>query len=896
MLRDVSVNNRLTTPKSTATSTGSTTTPTMDDYKVSFNSDTSDSEEEESRASVKPPPAADVVNCKGENGHTAPPDCTVEGSSQPGIIKQAKEANLESNDIIANGVVANGYAESKTCIEVNGSVDVVPAEMNGMPEITESNGGRTVISAKDDMLPTDNATSQAEANNDRNETSEAELSKITSASAIPEKTANPECLLVEPGESNPAGEDTKTNQVCPDHTSSPDSKVLENGDQPAPNCNGASIDLDKLVEIELSTGASSSVCSESAIPELTSVDPPAEDPITDIRSNDIEISAAGPEISTCVSSTGNDKPVDNDVRSVAERNVRGSNLDSADMSTVEASSSIYSGRGTDDKQSSTDVTMDDYKPATITRPLDETELLIQRILAEAKTLEADDDDVTVTEKTVGAERMRSVSGDGETSLLDRRGMDQRLGHLFSGSEDRPELSDDLSNEDTTNWADSRRNLDVKSMRSRFRDSGRQYEHGTYRDTDSYYTPYAAGRYGDDREEEVVFDDMEFIPQRRQETEEVVREKTSDIRNMVEKQSTVLKKLKEASDSFDDINKEIRLLKQDFLESQYRRSFAHEDDDDDYEEQQPNYGYQPSSYRYETSRLSSSYATPYESPYAKSAVRLDPELQSDLPVANRSLGSLATTWSYPDTSSRSTRYDTNYHPSYSSRYSSGLTGSTYSRTLFDDDNADDDIGSKYSSYLTKTPRDDDCESFNGSSYSFDSSTSAAADTGLSSYRSKYGLAPSTYTSSMGRYNGDTSSMGRYNGDTSSTGRYNGDTSSTGRYNGDTSSTGRYTGAALSRARTLPETTTEHTGFSSRFLSKVRDQKTSGDEPKSPKRDKPFKSRFLRQSYDSAYGSPASTPATTPVPSSVSHFPILSCHPTLGSTALADTGLRASDADI
>ena len=819
----------------------------MDDYKVSFNSDTSDSEEEESRPSVKPPPAADVVNNTGKNSHTTPADCTTEGPCQPERIKPTKEVILESNDIIANGVVANGYAESKICVEVNGSVD---AETNGAFENTENNSGRTVISAKDDMLPADKATSQADAERASHETSETKLSDITIASSTPEKTTQPECLLVEPGESSPPDENTTTHQVRPDHSSSTDLKVLENGEQTVPNGNGVSIDLGKREAFELSTGLASVVGSESVIPELTSDDPPAEDPIKENRSNDIEISAAGPEISTRVSSTGNDKTVDNERGNAAERNVRGSNVNSADTSTVEASSSIYSGRGTDDKHSSSDETMDDYTPTTITRPLDETELLIQRILAEAKTLEADDD-ISVKEKTVGAERTRCVSGDTEKSLLDRRGMDQRLGHLFSGGEDRPELGDELGCDDPTNWADSRRNMDVKSMRNRFRDSGRQYEHGTCRDTDSYYAPYAGGRYDGDREEDVVFDDMEFIPQRREETENVVREKTSDIRNMIEKQSTVLKKLKEASDSFDDINKEIRLLKQDFLESQYRRSFAQ--DDEDYEEQQPNYGYQPSSYRYETSRLSSSYATPYESPYAKSAIRLDPELQSDLPVANRSLGSLATTWSYPDTNSR-TRYDTNYYPSYSPRYTSGVTGSTYSRTLFDDDIAGDDFTNKYSSYLTKTARDDDSESMNGSSYSFDSSTSAAADPGLSSYRSKYGLAPSTYTAS---------------------------------------STGRYTGA-LSRARTLPETT-EHTGFSSRFLSKVRDQKTSGDEPKSPKRDKPFKSRFLRQSYDSAYGSPASTPATTPVPSPVSHFPILSCHPTLGSTSLADPGLRASDSD-
>ncbi|KAI0243265.1 hypothetical protein LSAT2_018965 [Lamellibrachia satsuma] len=777
----------------------------MDDYKVSFNSDTSDSEEEESRPTVKAPPAANGI---GENGDASALNGTTEDLGQNGRIKQVNKATIESNDVGAKGMVPNDDARSK-CSGINGNIEDAEKETNGESGETENRNGRTVISAKDGILSTGSevnhaAVNHAEVNhaavnhaaaNIVCETSDAESSKNGSASSTLEETTGPGCLLARGGPCF-AEEDIAAQQVRPHNDTSDESNILENGDQLVPDYNSASIDLGKLGAFKLSTGLSSDPGSENNMPYK---DQSSDDMIKTTSSTDNEISAAAEELSPNVSRTDTDKANDNKVGNVAECHVSGGNVDSTDTAPTEAAS-IYTGRGTDDKQPSSDETMADYRRST-DRPMDETEQLIQRILAEAK-LEAAGDS-SVKEKTVGAERTRSVSRDREQSLLDRRGLDSRLGNLFSG-DDRRDLWDDSSYEDQPNWAGYRGRTDVKSMRNRFRDNGRQYEQGTYRDSDNFYVPYAGGRCNDDDEEEVVFEDSEFEPQRREETEELVREKTSDIRSMVDKQATVLQKLKEASESFDDISKEIRAMKQDFLETQYRRSFAM--DDDDYE--QPSYySYQPDSYRRDVSRLSSSYSSTYESPYAKPSVSLDPELESDLPVAHRSLGSLASTWAYP--SSR-TQYDTSYYPSTASRYT---TGTSYSRSLFDNDNGDLDSEDRYSSYLAKTPReDDDNSSINGRSYSFESSTSAAA-TALPSYRSKYGYIPTQYSSTAGRYAG-----------------------------------------SLSRARTLPDAT-EHSGFKSRFLSKVRDQK--GDEPKSPKRDKPFKSRFLRKSRSRP---PSETPTT------------------------------------
>jgi hypothetical protein len=76
----------------------------------------------------------------------------------------------------------------------------------------------------------------------------------------------------------------------------------------------------------------------------------------------------------------------------------------------------------------------------------------------------------------------------------------------------------------------------------------------------------------------------FRPQRSEDTEIIVQERTQEIKRVVEQQGDVLKKLKEASESFDDLNAEIKQMKQDFLERQIQRQMTLEqvmkDDDEE----------------------------------------------------------------------------------------------------------------------------------------------------------------------------------------------------------------------------------------------------------------------------------------------------------------------------
>ena len=805
----------------------------MDEYKVSFNSDTSDSEEEESHTAVKTPPAVGVANNVSVNGDTTAANEKTEEANRSGGIK----ALIEPKEVSADGCLVNGDAGSRKHCGKNKDNIVGTNGMNGALD-TGSEGGRTVISAKDGILRTGSGPSEAAIDN-VGETSEAEALKSSCSPSGPEEPpADPGCTAARGG--GTAEETFNAQQVTPDPDTSVESNIRENGDAAVPSCD-ASIDLGDVGTFTLSTEVLSAPAGQSDVPESSYAVASSDVIVIKTTSSSVENEMSA-ELSTSARSTDTDKANDN--KAGNDLPAPGSNVDITDTSEL-ASASTRAGRGMDDKLHSSEENMDDYRRPTA-RPMDETELLIQRILAEAKA-EASGD--AGAKEKVPTERTRSVSGgDGEPSLRDRRGLDTRLGNLFP-SDDR---WDDSGYEATPSWVDYRGRRDVHAMRSRFRDNGRQYEQGTYRDADGYHGRYG-GRYDDEEDEEIVFEDSEFVPQRREETDEVVKEKTTDIRNMVDKQTTVLQKLKEASESFDDISAEIRAIKQDFLESQYRRSFIM--DDDDYDDGPSSYySYKPDSYRREVPKYTSAYAGTYESPYPRPALTLDPELESDLPVAHRSLGSLATSWAYGNGGSRS-RYDTasSYYPS--SRYTSGLTGtSSYSsRSLFDDGVGDEDTEERYGSNRALAPREDDEDSTSGTrSYSFDSALSSGTST-LPSYRSKYGLTSSLYSSGVGRYTG-----------------------------------------VLPRASTLPDPT-EHTGFTSRFLSKVRDQKNSGDEPRSPKRDKPFKSRFLRKSYDSDYGSHASTPATTPSP--VSHFPVLSCQPTADTTAVldADNLKLARDAD-
>ena len=69
----------------------------------------------------------------------------------------------------------------------------------------------------------------------------------------------------------------------------------------------------------------------------------------------------------------------------------------------------------------------------------------------------------------------------------------------------------------------------------------------------------------------LFRDEEFEPQKRDETEEYVKEKTASIRGMVDRQTVVLENLRKASESFDELTDEIKNIRQAFIENQARRS-------------------------------------------------------------------------------------------------------------------------------------------------------------------------------------------------------------------------------------------------------------------------------------------------------------------------------------
>ncbi len=76
----------------------------------------------------------------------------------------------------------------------------------------------------------------------------------------------------------------------------------------------------------------------------------------------------------------------------------------------------------------------------------------------------------------------------------------------------------------------------------------------------------------------LFRDEEFVPQKRDETEEYVKEKTANIRGMVDRQTVVLENLRKASESFDELTDEIKNIRQAFIENQARRAMLFHDDE------------------------------------------------------------------------------------------------------------------------------------------------------------------------------------------------------------------------------------------------------------------------------------------------------------------------------
>ena len=83
----------------------------------------------------------------------------------------------------------------------------------------------------------------------------------------------------------------------------------------------------------------------------------------------------------------------------------------------------------------------------------------------------------------------------------------------------------------------------------------------------------------------LFRDEEFEPQKREETEDYVKEKTASIRGMVDRQTVVLENLRKASESFDELTDEIKNIRQAFIENQARRTMLFREDELPYEDEQ-----------------------------------------------------------------------------------------------------------------------------------------------------------------------------------------------------------------------------------------------------------------------------------------------------------------------
>ena len=293
-------------------------------------------------------------------------------------------------------------------------------------------------------------------------------------------------------------------------------------------------------------------------------------------------------------------------------------------------------------------------------------------------------------------------------------------------------------------------------------------------------------------------DEAFIPKRRAETEEVVKEKSKSIREMVERQSGVLEKLREASNSFDDLSEEVKAIKQQLAANQTRRTFTMSDefdqgDEEDSDAGPPDYGsYGGSNYEYKG--------------YVSRAERARLEREQEEEDTGR-----------PGSSYRDRQYgalDDTYVPyvPLKQRYD------TLSRSMSTDDYGEvERRGRNRFDYQD----DDDVPGYGStptySSGGYSSVSSYSSSITSSSYKSKPTF---TRANTLSDFNFDRPSVGSYGGYSRSD-----------RYDRPSS-------------------------FSSRFLDKVRDRKQSGETP-GGQRDKPFKSRFLRDTFTPSSGDASSS---------------------------------------
>ncbi len=374
------------------------------------------------------------------------------------------------------------------------------------------------------------------------------------------------------------------------------------------------------------------------------------------------------------------------------------------------------------------------------------------------------------------------------------------------------------------------------------------------------------QYGRPVEDDFIPDE-DFAPSRRAETEDVVKERTTDIRNVVEKQSTVLQKLKDASDSFDELTNEIRSIKQQFLENQARRSFIM-DNDDEYEQEElapppTTRGRYQRSQSYDYGYSKGSYSG--YSGYSGRSAALDNELDSDLVSPGRSLGIASTYKPY------SSRYGSEEETSVrSSRFSSKKANWGRSKSMHDDnyggtekDNNDEGSGfraGRWGATQTRskaTNEDDDEEGSDrptrSRAYGGGVTMGGESDYSTSSYtRGNYESSGSGYTSRFS----SSYSPSDYKPISSPRLGY-----SSRFLTGETSSRPTFTRSKTLSDFNFDKQSTDsfgsggNSGYTSRFLQKVRDDRKSGaTDPKSPgARDKPFKSRFLKSSFDTDYSS-------------------------------------------
>ena len=469
-----------------------------------------------------------------------------------------------------------------------------------------------------------------------------------------------------------------------------------------------------------------------------------------------------------------------------------------------------------------------------------TDDLVKRILAESQAPEkskykvsmGDEDEDSVSgyssryssqgDRVIGSER--KCSSDRSQSLFERRlesmGIEKELTDIMHTGAKRYEPYERRRPYSLSSDYGSLEN-DLDGPRSRYNGGG-MYE--------DMYDGYGARgrftrqRYIDDEEEELIPDE-EFIPQKSADTDAIVKEKTDDIRGMVDRQNNVLKKLRSASESFDELSSEIRNIKQQFIENQARRTMIF--DDIEYEAECSRFPQEPVG-RYSKYGGYNDYDMP--SPMRKKDDRtmaIDDDNES---VITSNLG-------------LATAQDDDTKSVYSCSYTAEKRNTGYGRSKSMFDEVCDDDFSPPASVISRVSRYD-VDKPDGGLYGDDEEAPR--------FSGAYGGA------SGGAYGG-TSAISSYSSGSYTPGSY---TSS--RLSGGSSYTSRY--GKFGRSRTLPDVDTDvsepafstsSSGFSSRFLTKVRQNKATGETP-TTKRDKPFKSRFLNKSYDfptpsSVYGS-------------------------------------------